>query len=219
MTTARAVREDINNLLDYLLQAEIAAYINTVSITGRRVSWHPLNPAAPFLTNRGDPCLQDYKGWLDAGAYSALLFDGALLQITYDIEGGEISGHRLAYVPCPYRLDAEMVRRDAVSEIVDLHIESDPTGMVLHSAVRFDYDPESAGPGHPSAHMTINSVDCRIACAAPMHVGRFADFIFRHFYPDIRFAHLPYFAAGASRDIGVRTLAEEDRGSPHMSWT
>jgi hypothetical protein len=206
-------------MLDYLLQAEIAAYINTVSITGSRVSWHSHNPNTPFLVNRGDPSLRDYQGWVESGAYSAILFDGALLQITYDIEGGEIAGHRLAYIPCPYRLDVDMVRQDPVLDVVDLHVQTNPTGIILHSAVRFDYDPESARPGHPSSHLTINSANCRIACAAPMHVGRFADFIFRHFYSDLWSAHLPYFTTGARREIGSRTLAEEDRRSPHIFWS
>ncbi|WP_425441812.1 DUF2290 domain-containing protein [Saccharopolyspora shandongensis] len=196
----------------------MAAYINVVSVSGSRVSWHSHNPNAAFLVNRGDPGLQDYRAWVESGSYSAILLDGALLQITYDIEGSEIVGHRLAYIPCPYRLDTEMLRRDPVLELVDLHVETDPTGIVLHSAVRFDYDPQSAGPGHPASHLTINSANCRIACSAPMHVGRFADFIFRHFYSDLWSAHFPYFSAGARRDLGARTLAQEDRSSPHIFW-
>ncbi|MEU5669055.1 DUF2290 domain-containing protein, partial [Micromonospora sp. NPDC047753] len=150
MTTTRAVRDEVNNLLDYLLGAEIAVFSNVVSITDTRVTWHALNPATPFLINRGDPSLDDYKHWVEAGAYSALLFDGSLLQITYDVEGGKIVGHRLAYVPCPYRLDPIMVKTDPILDIIDLHVDAEPTSMVLHSWVRFDFDPEAAGPSHPA---------------------------------------------------------------------
>ncbi|MGK7235877.1 hypothetical protein [Streptomyces hygroscopicus] len=87
MTTPRAVRDDITNLAEYLLDAEIAVYINPVSIDGTRVSWHSLNPSLPFLTHRGDPGLEDYRRWVEAGAFSGHLFDGALLQLTYDVEG------------------------------------------------------------------------------------------------------------------------------------
>ncbi|MGY4895051.1 DUF2290 domain-containing protein [Micromonospora aurantiaca (nom. illeg.)] len=218
MTTTRAVRDEVNNLLDYLLGAEIAVFSNVVSIAGNRVSWHALNPTIPFLVNRGDPSLDDYKHWVGAGAYSALLFDASLLQITYDIEGGDIVGHRLAYVPCPYRLDPMMVKTDPILDIIDLHVDADPTSMVLHSWVRFDFDPGAAGPSHPASHMTINGMDCRIACAAPLHVGRFVDFIFRHFYPEIWNSHLSYFTNGARREIGERTITEEDRSSPHLHW-
>ncbi|MFF8983858.1 DUF2290 domain-containing protein [Streptomyces globisporus] len=219
MTTTRTVAEEVRNLLDYLLDAEIAAYTNTVSENGTRVSWHATDPGLPFLVSRGDPTLQDYRRWAQAGAYSALLFDGALLQITYDVDGGELAGHRLAYVPCPYRLDENLVRHEPILDVIDLHIATEPTSMVLHSAIRFDFDPGSAAPGHPAAHMTINSAHCRIACAAPLHIGRFTDFVFRHFYPDLWKAHLPFFERSAARDAGPRTLTEDDRRTPHMYWS
>jgi hypothetical protein len=218
VTTPRAVRDDINNLLDYLLNAEIAVYINTVSIDGTRVSWHSLDPGLPFLTHRGDPGLEDYRRWVGAGAFSAYLFDGALLQLTYDVEGGSITGHRLAYIPAPYRMDPDLVRLEPLLDVVDIYVADTPTSMILHSAVRFDYDPASAAPGHPAAHLTINSAHCRIACAAPMHVGRFADFVFRHFYADLWAAHRSYFTGGATRHIGERTLTDDDRTTPHLTW-
>lgn len=93
--------------------------------------------------------------------------------------------------------------------------------MILHSAIRFDFDfdPGSAAPGHPAAHLTINSADCRIACAAPMHIGRFTDFIFRNFYPDLWKAHLPFFGSSATREAGPRTLTPEERNIPHLYWS
>jgi hypothetical protein len=107
---------------------------------------------------------------------------------------------------------------DPVLEVLDLHIQNEPTSMVLHSAVRFDYDPASAFPGHPASHLTINSAQCRIACAAPLHVGRFADFVFRHFYADLWATHRGYFSRAATRHIGDRTLTDEDRNNPHLTW-
>ncbi|MEV7676478.1 DUF2290 domain-containing protein [Streptomyces sp. NPDC088752] len=218
MTTPRAIRDDINNLLDYLLDAAIAVYINPVSVEGARVSWHSLNRDMPFLTHRGDPGLQDYRRWARAGAYSAYLFDGALLQLTYDVEGGSVTGHRLAYIPAPYRMDPDLVRVEPLLDVVDIYVAEDPTSMVLHSAVRFDYDPANAAPGHPASHLTINSANCRIACAAPMHVGRFADFVFRHFYTEPWATHRGFFSGGATRHAGDRTLTDDDRTGPHVMW-
>ncbi|WP_030978940.1 DUF2290 domain-containing protein [Streptomyces sp. NRRL S-1824] len=218
MTTTRTVAEGIRNVLDYLLNADIAAYISPVSEQGTRVSWHATDPGAPFLVGRGDPTLEDYQRWVRSGAYSAILFDGSLLQITYEVEEGEVSGHRLAYVPCPYRLDRDLVRQEPILDVVDLHVAAEPTNMVLHSAIRFDFDPGAAAPGHPAAHLTINSADCRIACAAPMHIGRFTDFIFRHFYPDLWQAHLPFFSRSSTRDAGARTLTDDERNNPHLFW-
>jgi hypothetical protein len=218
VTTSRTVRDDVTNLLDYLLNAELAIYINMVSISNQRVSWHAHRPTAPFLINREDPTLETYRNWVEVGAYSAILLDGALLQITYDVDAGQISRHRLAYVPCPYKLDKRMIREEALLDIIDLHVESEPTKMVLHSTVRFDFDPRAAKLGHPASHMTINSSDCRIACTAPMHVGRFADFVFRNFYPDLWNAHAPYFNKSAQREVGARVITEDDSRNPHLAW-
>jgi hypothetical protein len=218
VTTIRTVQTEITNLLDYLLQSEIAVYTQPPVAYHTRVTWAGGQTDRKLWINKGDPSLRDYVTWVTNKAYSTILRDGALIQITYDVIDGEIAGHRLAYVPCPYRLDEEMVASDAILEIIDLHVDSEPTNMVLHSTVRFDFDPKSEKSGHPSTHLTINSPECRIACAAPMHVGRFADFVFKHFYPELWKAHRPYFEGGARQEAGLRTLTDEDAAGPHISW-
>jgi hypothetical protein len=218
MATSRTVRDEITNLLDYLLNSELALYVNVVSIGNVRVSWHVHQPWTPFLMNYDHPTLDTYKRWVEAGAYSAILFDGALLQITYDVEGGRISGHRLAYVPCPYDVDKTMLREEPLLDVLDLHVEMEPTKMMPRSTVRFDFAPRLAKPGHPAAHMTINSSTCRIACMVPMHVGRFAHFVFKNFYPDLWLAHVPYFNESAQREIGKRVITEDDSRHPHLAW-
>ncbi|MER8073711.1 hypothetical protein ABTZ59_36390, partial [Streptomyces sp. NPDC094034] len=65
MTTTRTVAEKVRNLLDYLLNAEIAAYTNRVSENGTRVSWHATDPDIPFLASRGDPTqCQELRGFI-----------------------------------------------------------------------------------------------------------------------------------------------------------
>lgn len=218
MTTTRALRDEITNILDYLLSVDLVVYYNPVSMDGNRVSWVRLNPQEPFLSDRGEPTIGTYRHWVRSSAYSALLFDGALLQVTYTIDEGVISGHRLAYVPCPYRLDSSLVREEPILDLIDVYMEGGPSEVVLHSTMRFDYDPDNAAPGHPSAHLTLNSPDCRIACSAPMHVGRFVDFIFRSFYGKRWRSHSRYFKSIA-KNIGGRVITEEDLGSPHIHWT
>jgi hypothetical protein len=222
MVTARAIRDEIQNTLDYLVSAEIAAYANPVAMSlsayGDRVTWHSHRPDVPFLVNRDEPTLEDYRNWVEAGAFSALLFEGSLLQLTYDIKQGGVCGHRVAYIPCPYRLDPIMVRTDPLLDLIDLHMQVEPTGMILRSSVRFDFDPDSAHAGHPAAHLTINSSNCRIACTAPMHFLRFIDFVFRHFYPEIWIVHSKFFSEGACREIGNRIIGEEELLRPHVGW-
>ena len=216
MTTTRAVRDDIQNTLDFLVAAELALYANTVTVNRNRVSWQSHNPSVPFLSSREHPDIEQYVTWVTAGAYSASLFDGSLLQLTYDIDDGEVSGHRLAYVPCPYDLDRALLTEGMpLADVVDLCRDKD---AAMRSPIRFDYDPQAAKDDHPAAHLTLNTADCRIECAAPLHVLRFVDFVFRHFYPKLWRAHRPFFTAAAWRHVEVQRTGLRDRHAIHLMW-
>ncbi|MFG2947569.1 DUF2290 domain-containing protein [Streptomyces adustus] len=91
-------------------------------------SRHPysLNPGLPFLTHRGDPDLQDYRRWAKVSAFSAYLFDRALLQLTYDVERGAMTGHRLAYIPAPYRMEPDLIRIEPLPDVVDIYVADTP---------------------------------------------------------------------------------------------
>lgn len=217
MTTTRSVRDEVKNVLDYLLDAELAHYVNDVAMAGATVTWHALDKSAPFnVSHHGDPSVDQYIAWASAGAYSALLFDGSLLQISFSVDGGEIAGHRLAYVPCPYDIDRELLDLGMpIVDVVDGYRSSDP---ILRSPLRFDFDPRAAGPRHPASHLTINGSDCRIACAAPLHTLRFVDFVFRQFYPALWLAHEPFFRPAAWLHAGPGTLSTDDQRGLHLSW-
>ena len=101
VTTSRNVFDDVSNTIDYLVRANLVYYANSVSLTPYRVSWHAHDKSVAFLSNRDHPSVSQYLAWLTSGAYTVILFDGSLLQLTYDIAAGVISGHRLAYIPCP----------------------------------------------------------------------------------------------------------------------
>jgi hypothetical protein len=215
-TTARRVYDDIRNTLDFLASADLIYYQNSISLTAQRISWHARDPSAPFLMTREHPTIDQYLAWLGAGAYSAILFDGSLVQLTYEIAAARIVSHRLAYVPCPYDLDPALVREGGpLAEIVELYRSSD---AVLRSPIRFDFDIGSESRGHPAAHLTLNSVGCRIACVAPLHVLRFVDFVFRNFYPSLWSAHQAFFAEARSRHVGPPVISNDDREDVHLSW-
>lgn len=216
VTSTRNVFDDITNTIDYLTRAELVAYPNSVSLQAERVSWHAYDVSNRLFSPREHPSINQYLAWLTAGAWSAILFDGSLLQLTYELSGGEISGHRLAYVPCPYDLDLALVRGgDPLADVIELYRSGD---AVLRSPIRFDFDARSARPGHPAAHLTLNAVGCRIACVAPMHVLRFVDFVFRNFYASLWKAHQDFFMDAATRQIGSTVITEVDRQGPHLAW-
>lgn len=215
-TSSRGVANDVQNVLDYLQEAELALYTNGVDERPDRVSFHRHDPASEFILGRSHPSIQQYRRWVEVGSYSAVLPDASLLQLTYKIAGGQIAGHRLAYIPCPFQIDsAYLLEGEPILDVVDLYRDQDP---LMRSPLRFDFDPEAAKPGHPAAHLTINGMECRIACVAPIHPLRFVDFIFRHFYPTLWAAHDTFFSSASYRHFGKAVLSDDDRTSLHITW-
>jgi hypothetical protein len=216
LTTSRLIYDQVRNALDYLLAADLVYYANSLSISDSGVSWHASDRSIPFLLSYDHPTIDQYFAWLGSGAFTAILFDASLLQVTYWIENGQVSGHRLAYVPCPYLVDFDLLSQgEPVADVVELYRSTDAQ---LRSPIRFDYDPSSAKAGHPAAHLTINSAECRIACVAPLHVLRFLDFVFRHFYADLWMAHESFFSEGRRRHIGPGSITNDERQGPHLAW-
>ena len=215
MTTLRSIRDDVQNVLDYLQNAELAVFTNPVIISEDRVTF-PLAAGVPFLITREHPDVEQYIAWLNAGAYSAVLFDGALLQLTYNMQDGYVVGHRLMYAPCPYDMDLQLVAGgDPLVDVVEMYRDRDP---ILRSAIRFDYAPDCAEPNHPASHLTFNQLNCRIPCVSPIHALRFVDFLFKSFYVELWRAHSPFFANASSRHLGDPVIAEAERRDMHITW-
>jgi hypothetical protein len=216
--TSRVVRDEIDNLLSYLIYSDLALYVNPVVMSGGRVSWGSFAAGARFLTGRDHTTLSQYQTWLADGAYSALLFDGSLLQLTFDFAGHQLVGHRLAWVPCPFAVDLDLLLVESPTEVMDLYADGSPHDVALKTIIRFDYDIARAAPDHPAAHLSINSTECRIACSAPLRLSHFVDFVFRNFYPDYWSVH-PYLASLSRVGWGDRTVTEEEAARLHVAWT
>jgi hypothetical protein len=215
----RVIRDDVQNLMDFLLEAEVASFTNPVVIQGQRVTWASGASGVPFVLDFRHITVEQYRIWVQGGHYSCVLADGSLLQITYDLADSVLVGHRLAYVPCPVQLDPRLLADAPLLDVVDIYLEAERSNVLLQSPVRFDFDLPNAGPAHAASHLTINSRHCRIACVAPIHVGRFADFVFKNFYPELRQAHTSYFDAGAQRHLECdMKLTDEHRSSIHLAW-
>src|SRR6266571_6259833 len=142
VTTTRSLRDEVRNVLDYLSDAELTLYTNAVSMSETRVAWHAHQQHAEFLITR-QHTYEQYLNWVESGSYSAILRDASLLQISYEVRGGKIVAHRLAYVPCPCitnqdALDAFLGEGSSISDIVNLNEYA--RDVVFRSPIRFDYD-------------------------------------------------------------------------------
>ena len=51
----------------------------------------------------------------------AILFDGSLIQISYDFDYSELVGHRLLYFPCPFDLDPELLQTLPLVDVIDFY--------------------------------------------------------------------------------------------------
>lgn len=181
------------------------------------MSWHPTDPAAEFLVERPDTLVASYRRWVTSGAYSVLLFDGALLQLSFDFEGGQLVKHRLGYVPCPVAVDEELLQVEPVLDVLDMHLSEGPDAIRLNAAVRFDYDLEAASEAHPASHLTLNGAGCRIACRGPLRLAHFVEFIFANFYPAL-WDEGGYFTGMPRAEWGPRTLTPGQTSRLHIDW-
>lgn len=217
MTTPRVVATELDQLFNYLESVGIVYYWNAIDEKPYQVSWHAIS-REPFLTGHDDVSVSTYLYWLRNGMYSAVLTDGSLLQITYFFDGSSVIGHRLAYVPCPIVIDSALLSEGfALTDVVELQL-SGAEGVLMKSMLRFDFDPANARPRHPETHLTMNSVECRIACVSPLRVGRFIDFVFRNFYPSVheRDPYLQGITLGGWFD---KSIAEDDASTLHIAWS
>jgi hypothetical protein len=215
MMTIRNVKDQVQNTLDYLVGADLAIYANSISMSDTRVSWQSPSPSGIFEVH-GDPTIDQYQRWSADGQYSAVLFDGSLLQITYDVEGRAVTSHRLAYIPCPYDLDPDLLGSgEPLDDIISLYCDEDP---VSRSPIRFDFNPMQTRPLHPASHLTIDSPSCRIACIAPLHVRRFTSFVFSQFYPRYWLAHKSFFMPADAWHLATQSITQDERRSIHIAW-
>jgi hypothetical protein len=186
--TTNERRGEIERLLILLSEAEVALLTRPVIVTGsrqhsHRVTWPASSREDSGLYRAAYTSVGDYRTWISSEAYSAVLFDGSLLQLTYDFLGKDLTGHRLVYFPCPFEMDLGLLREEPLLDVVDLYADSRQDRPRLVSPLRFDFDMRSQREGHPASHLTTISSDCRWAVTAPLSPGHFVRFVFHHFYP------------------------------------
>ena len=184
--TAHQIRNELENLLVQLVFSEVALTMNPVVlrkvVDGQRVTWS--SPKALSAIMGADfGTIEEYLSWIDAQMYSAILYDGSLLQMSYDFDGPELIRHRLLYYPCPFDVDPFLFNDAEILDVLDLYLSQGTGAVRLRSPLRFDYDPGNQRDFHPASHLTFLSESCRWAVASPLSPGHFTRFVFSNFYP------------------------------------
>jgi hypothetical protein len=220
MTTPRAVATQLRNLLSLLIQSDISLVINPVIeqrvASATRVTWSSPVGTSGIITAAEFATIEEYSNYVDSQTYSTVLYDGSLLQISYDFQRDDLVGHRLCYYPCPFDMDQELLRTEPIGELIDLYRDNVGTTINLRSPCRFDYDRTYSGGAHPRVHMHVIRPHCRWPVSRPLSIGHFIGFVFRHFYPNIWAVH-PFLRKWPCDNPGLRTITLEEEKHLHVS--
>lgn len=158
----------------------------------------------------------EYKTFLSRREWNVVLFDGALLQLSFTISRGTLEAHRLCYYPCPIVFEREELAEASIEELVDATTSEWHERVRLRSPIRFDFDPKAATPSHAASHLTLSADCCRLEVASPLSLGHFVRFIFKAFYPDEMAAH-EFLANAATSDL-PRTLSDIQKHAMFVDW-
>jgi len=181
------------------------------------LSWASEHPWQASIINSDFATISEYRALLENRAFSAILYDGSALQISYIFEGNTVTKHRLCYYPCPLLIAPDEVQAESLLDFIsNLSAEEVDRRLRLRSPIRFDFDPDSVADDHPSSHMHISFEECRIAVAGPLSAGRFFEFVLRNFYRDA------WNSKNGIRDFRIdaheRVISEADRVWAHVNW-
>ena len=218
--TPGSLFRDLNNFLSLLLNSQIALTTTTVidvlgHMGNRSITWSNNYSVPGDLFRFDSSTVSEYQRWIESRGYSAILFDGSFVQISYNFRRSELVGHRLLYFPCPFDMDMELLDEISLPDLIELYSEEGTGGVKLRTPVRFDYDPSSWKTSHPASHMTFQWANARIAVSSPLSLGHFIQFVFQNFYPTYWYAH--EFLNQWPCDELETTISTEERGVLHLS--
>ena len=186
MPTPNQIRDQINELVRYLVEIDLAddqEFAFQRSMRGNLVQVTFEHDAHISTALRDIPYDKIYQLLVQDRAYNVKMLDGALLQMMYEFTSGTLQRHRLAFFPAPhleeFQNNPEVYLEDEIyADVVAKNIVPFP--------MRFDYDAREGHHQelvHAKSHLTLGQYkNCRIPVTAPMTPFWFIDFILRNFY-------------------------------------
>jgi hypothetical protein len=95
----------------------------------------------------------------------------------------------LVYYPCPLARNEEN-GDDSILDLIELLEDAEIVARLRQQTpLRFEFDPAAGTEDHAVCHLHISRDSCRVPVYAPLRVGRFVRFVFRHSYPEAWHAH------------------------------
>ena len=215
--SAQSVKREIDRLTVAFLEQGIAINHNSTTLVRDRkqtiVTWNSVD--VHVLSSTVFATIQEFRELVEKRQYTMILLDGSLLQLSYVFERNNLVKHRLGYFPCPFVMDPSDITGLGLIDLIDiLELDGFSDSIRLRSPLRFDYDRDAAKPGHPASHLHLSHEECRVPVHSPLCIGRFLDFVFRHFYPTIW--EEQSFIRRWPRQRLTRCIDEQDRKHLHF---
>jgi hypothetical protein len=208
----------IGQIITKLIRAGLSVQQNWPALTGRTSGIQEIAiPGNPPLSTamKNIPYKDIYISIEAEKAFHVKMLDGALLQMCYRFDHGQIQSHRLCMFPAPdldsFDFDPEPYDRDEVYADIIGH-------NIVHFPIRFDFDRNPIAHinvKHPMSHLTLGQYpNCRIPVSAPLTPARFIKFILRNFY------HMNFYTSDLER-IDSRqgfsdTITSDERAVTHI---
>ncbi len=205
-----------------LFNNDIALYIRPVISVNlkphlKRVTWPSQRSYFQRAIDQPTGSVVEYFEWIKNQEYSAFLYDGSFLQISFEFHRDILTRHRLVYYPCPFEMDtADMTlfKESAFIDVLEEYAHRNDR-FRTRSAIRFDYSEADSKVGHPASHMTMLTDSCRWAVFGPVSLEQFVGFVFQHFYPE-QWHDTEYLRKLSPNTLG-RTIAQEEEKSLHVN--
>ena len=183
--TPQSIKRDIDGLIAGLIDSGVCDDSNFSSIrpSGRTADIIFSGLESVSIPPGNIEYVEIYRELIEKRSYNMRLIDGALLQMTYRLDGDTLLQHRLAFYPSPgllpFQDDPDAYMHDRLFiEIVQRRIAPFP--------LRFDFDARAGMHRdviHPKSHLTLGDAKgCRIPVSAPLSPRWFVEFILRNFY-------------------------------------
>ena len=186
MPTPENIKNQVDGMIRYLVEVGLASDQNFAfrrNIGGGRVEITFPQAEHVSIAMKDRAYQGIYEHLMRERAYSAMMPDGALVQMMYIFNGLGLQCHRLAFFPAPH---LEEFQNNPEIYMVDEIYADVVSRNIVPFPLRFDYDvPEGIHKKieHPKSHLTLGQYEnCRIPVTAPMTPYWFIAFILRNFY-------------------------------------
>ena len=212
VVTPRTTLTQIRRVLEYLAQVGLSDDQQFPFLRRRDLTEVTFkNARLVSRSMKAIPYANVYAEFVRHRVFSAKLLDGALVQMTYAFDGGDLAKHRLAFLASPHLMRFD---EDPGRYLDDERYAHILTRDVDPICIRFDYDHNDSRHEevrHPKSHLTIGGYEhCRVPVSSPLTPLGFVEFVLRSFYntaTDDFSSGLPSSRTGFPRSISAQEEA------------